>query len=320
MNEHGGHQMSGPQWMWMPDLPPTLSNVLAWHPQPVPISLWVVVLGALLYAAALLAMHARGLSWPIERSIAFFAGIASCVVMVGTGINGYGMAMFSVHMIQHMVLSMASPLLLLLGRPVTLFLRALPSSSPWRKALLRFLHSRFVWVISAAWFTLPMFVLSLYGLYFTPLFDLLMNNWVGHEFMVLHFLAVGLTLYWPILALDPSPHRVPHALGFVLSLLPLPFHAFFAVTILDSNDLLARVFAHPPASWGVDPLEDQRVGAGLAWAFSELPGFAVTIIIAWLWWRSSQREAERHDRSEDRSGEAEANAYNAWLASLNRGD
>lgn len=56
-------------------------------------------------------------------------GVLTVALVMCTALNDYGMVLFSVHMVQHMVISMLSPILLLLGAPVTLLLRALPSGN-----------------------------------------------------------------------------------------------------------------------------------------------------------------------------------------------
>ena len=97
-----------------------------------------------------------------------------------TRLNDYGMVLFSVHMVQHMIISMLSPILLLLGAPVTLALRALPTAGRGRtgprELLVALLHSRYMRVVTHPAFTIPLFIASLYGLYFTPLFDFLMGS------------------------------------------------------------------------------------------------------------------------------------------------
>lgn len=306
--------MSGP--MWMPMMPPTLARLLAWHPQPVPMVLALTCLAATGYAWAVVSLARKGHRWPAHRSLLFGLGVATQVVMTGTGLNGYGMAMFSVHMVQHMVLSMITPLLLLLGRPVTLALRALPSRSRTRRNLVRLIRSRAARIATSPGFTIPLFVLSLYGLYYTSAFDELMSSWYGHALMLVHFVLTGLLLFWPILGLDPSPRPQSPPLRLIESFLPMPFHAFFGVTVMGMNTLLVNTFAHPPRTWQLSPVADQQLGGGLAWGFTELPNLAVVLIVAVTWARASGREARRHDRSEDRTGDAERMAYNAWLSSM----
>ncbi|WP_412160078.1 cytochrome c oxidase assembly protein, partial [Pantoea sp. SIMBA_079] len=72
-------------------------------------------------------MRIRGASWPVHRPLCWSAGVVIVLAMTATGIDGYGMELFSAHMVQHMVLSMFAPIFLVLGAPVTLALRALPA-------------------------------------------------------------------------------------------------------------------------------------------------------------------------------------------------
>ncbi|MYX22022.1 cytochrome c oxidase assembly protein, partial [Streptomyces sp. SID8380] len=72
----------------------------------------------------------------------------------------------------------------------------------------------------------------------------------------------------------------------------------------------------PPASLGVDALSDQTAAGGIAWAFSEVPSVVVLLVLLMQWYRSEQRQARRTDRAADRDGDAELNAYNDYLASL----
>jgi cytochrome c oxidase assembly factor CtaG len=311
---HPMFHMTGP--MWMPMAPPSLARLLAWHSQPIPILLALALIAAVLYAWGVARLVRRGDKWPVGRTLWFACGIATFVLMVATGINGYGMEMFSVHMVQHMTLSMVTPLPLLLGRPTTLALRAIPAQSLVHHHLVRFLNSRFAAVITAPAFTIPLFVLTLYGLYFTPVFDWLMGNWIGHDVMIVHFVLTGYLLFWPILDLDPSPHRQPPTLRLLEAFLPVPFHAFFGVVVMGMTTLLTRTFAHPPQSWHISPVHDQQVGGALAWGFTELPNLALVLALVIAWAARSGRAEQRHDRSEDRTNDAELRAYNEWLHHL----
>ena len=313
-----GPGMSGP--MWMPQAPPTLGRLLAWHPQPLPVEPAVCLLALLLYAAAVLRLRRRGDPWPLHRTAAWLAGVATIAAVTCTGIGGYGMALFSVHMVQHMVLSMLSPILLLLGAPMTLALRALPASTGGRtgprELLVRLLHSRLTRLISSPLFTLPLFVASLYALYFTPLFDRAMSTWLGHEWMLAHFLATGLLFFWPIMGIDPAPRRPTHLMRMLELFIGMPFHAFFGIAVMMSSGLLVGYFAHPPTSWHINPLSDQTTGGGIAWAFSEVPTLLVLLALLAQWFASDRRTAARSDRQAARDDDAELASYNAYLSRL----
>jgi putative membrane protein len=228
--------------------------------------------------------------------------------------------MFSVHMVQHMVLSMLSPIMILLGAPVTLALRALPVAGKDRKGprelLLMLLHSHYMRVITHPLFTIPMFIASLYALYFTPLFDWLMGSAVGHVAMMVHFFAVGLVFFWPIMGVDPGPHRPGYLMRMLELFAGMPFHAFFGIALMMASAPMVEAFENPPASLGMDVLGDQNAAGGIAWAFSEIPSVLVLIALLFQWYRSEERQARRKDRAADRDGDKELEAYNAYLASL----
>ncbi|PZT70046.1 cytochrome c oxidase assembly protein [Streptomyces sp. SW4] len=312
--DHSGHGMTM-------DLPPfTLGRGLEWSTDT--FFLVACLLGLALYGWGVVRLVRRGDRWPVGRTVAYAAGVLSVLLMMCTKLNDYGMVMFSVHMVQHMVISMVSPILILLGAPITLALRALPpaavrgSKGP-RELLLMLLHSRYMRVVTHPVFTIPLFIASLYGLYFTPLFDFLMGSKAGHIAMMVHFLAVGLVFFWPIMGVDPGPHRPGYLMRMLELFAGMPFHAFFGIALMMASTTMVKTFDNPPASLGVDPLSDQNAAGGIAWAFSEIPSVLVLIALLFQWYASDQRQARRKDRAADRDGDKELEAYNAYLASLN---
>ncbi|WP_091931739.1 cytochrome c oxidase assembly protein [Blastococcus sp. DSM 46786] len=313
--EHGHH--SG---MWVPGEPPTWGRMFLPHLDAWSVLAGLSVVGLVLYLAAVVHLRRTGVSWPWWRTLAWTGGTASLFAATGTWFNGYSMVLFSVHMTQHMVLSLITPLLLLLAAPVTLALRTLPrgrgpAGAP-RALLLEALHSRFAYVVAHPLFTVPLFLASLYGVYFTPLFDALMSNPVGHQFMLAHFVVTGLLFFGPIVAQDPWPRTLSHPGRMLELFLPVPFHAFFGVAIMMAGSLVVDSFAEPPAGWGVDPLADQAVAGGIVWAFGELPTVLVLSVVFFSWARSDERRARTLDRAADRDGDAELTAYNARLRAL----
>ncbi|RST13208.1 cytochrome c oxidase assembly protein [Streptomyces sp. WAC05374] len=314
--DHSGHGMHD-----MPmDLPPfTLGRALEFSPDVFFLAGCLLALG--LYGWGVVRLRRRGDAWPVGRIVSFVVGVLSIALVMCTRLNDYGMVMFSVHMVQHMVISMLSPILLLLGAPVTLALRALPVASRRgakgpRELLLALLHSRYMRIITHPVFTIPLFIASLYGLYFTPLFDFLMGSRPGHIAMMVHFLAVGLVFFWPIMGVDPGPHRPGYVMRMLELFAGMPFHAFFGIALMMATEPMVKAYENPPASLGLDALADQNAAGGIAWAFSEIPSVLVLIALVYQWYRSEQRQAVRKDRAADRDGDKELEAYNAYLASL----
>jgi putative copper resistance protein D len=310
--EHGDHG-------GMTDLPPfTVARGLELSIDP------VFLLGCLaalaLYGWGVVRLRRRGDRWPAGRLLSFAAGVLSVLLVTCTALNDYGMVLFSVHMTQHMVISMLTPILLLLGAPITLALRALPTAGRGRtgprELLVAAVHSRYVRLISSPLFTIPLFIASLYGLYFSPLFDFLMDSRAGHLAMMLHFLAVGLVFFWPIMGVDPGPHRPGHLMRMLELFATMPFHAFFGIALMMATAPMVDSYASPPASLQADALADQSAAGGIAWAFSEIPTVIVLLALVIQWYLSEQRTARRLDRAADRDGDSELAAYNSYLASL----
>ncbi len=108
--DHSGHGMNM-------DLPPfTLGRGLQFSADP--FFLAGCVLAVLLYGyGGVLRLRRRGDEWPVGRTVLFVVGVLTIALVMCTRLNDYGMVMFSVHMVQHMVISMLSPILLLLGAP-----------------------------------------------------------------------------------------------------------------------------------------------------------------------------------------------------------
>ncbi|GAA2794358.1 cytochrome c oxidase assembly protein [Kitasatospora paracochleata] len=311
MHHHGGETLG----------PFTLHRALEWSPD------WPFLVGCALalglYVAGTVRLVRRGDRWPVGRLIAWVLGVATILLVTNTGLNDYGMVLFSAHMMQHMVLSMLSPILLLLGAPITLALRALrpaPKGSGRgpREVLVALLHSRYVRVISHPAVTIPLFVASLYVLYFTPLFDFLMRYRIGHIGMMAHFLAVGMLFFWPIMGVDPGPNRPGFVMRIIELFMGMPFHAFFGVAVMMASSELVTTFSGAAAPPGTNLLNDQKIAGGITWAFGEIPTAIVLIALTLQWARSEERQARRRDRAADRDGDAELAAYNAYLASLHK--
>lgn len=286
----------------------------------------VVVLAGGLYASGVVRLLRRGDSWPAGRTVAFAAGLVTIVITQLTGFATYSMVMFSTHMIQHMVLSMLTPILLVLGAPITMALRALKPAARRgdrgpREWLNLFLNSRYSRALTHPAVAAPLFVLSPYALYFTPLFATLMNDHMGHLFMSVHFLLVGCLFYWIIVGVDPAPRKVPFLLRILLLLVVMGFHAFFGITIMMQSQPLAMDFyGQFDVPWLQDHSADQYAGGGVAWALGEIPTALVMIALVRQWSRDDEKEERRRERHSRRGGsdDADMDAYNAYLAELDR--
>lgn len=278
-----------------------------------------------LYLAGVLRLRRRGDAWPTGRLVSWLTGCGVLVFATGSGVRSYGSAMFSVHMVEHMTLNMFVPVLLVLGAPVTLALRALPAAGAGqppgpREWILRVVHSRFTGLLSNPIVAFLLFVGSLYAVYFTPIFDTLVRYHWGHEFMGAHFMITGYLFYWGIIGIDPGPRRLPFIGRLGLLFAVMPFHAFFGIAMMTMSMAVGGNFYRSLAlPWVPDINDDQHLGGAIAWGSSELPILVVVIALVAQWARQDRRTAVRSDRHAAASyGDDDLDAYNAMLRELAR--
>jgi cytochrome c oxidase assembly factor CtaG len=236
--------------------------------------------------------------------VAFLAGgMGLFALATMSGLGAYDTALLSVHMVQHMVLSMLVPLFLALGAPVTLALRTLPARS--RGWLLAVLHSRVAVVLTFAPLTLLLFVISPWALYFSGWYEASLRSDFVHEMTHVHLVLVGSLFFWPLLGVDPVPGRVGYPFRLLMVFLTLPFHAFLGVTIMGQEELIAgdwyrSLAATAGLTWLPDPADDQHLAGGILWGSGDLVGLMFLAVLFTQWVRSSVREAAREDRRLDR--------------------
>lgn len=272
-----------------------------WGIDPVPFILAVWVAGAYLVGVALL--RRRGDAWPVGRTLSFVVlGMGSFVFATASGLARYDTTLLSVHMVQHMVLSMVVPLSLALGAPITLALRTLPTGP--RRWLLVVLHSRVARVLSFPPLTFALYVVSPWALYYTSWYDASLSSAYVHEMMHIHLVAVGALFFWPLMGIDPLPGRVGYPFRVLLTVLTLPFHAFLGVTIMGQTTLIGEshylaLREGPMGAWLPPAIDDQHVAGGILWASGDLIGLVFFAVLFVQWVRSSMKEAAREDRRLD---------------------
>lgn len=281
---------------------------------------------AAFYLAGVVRLRRRGDAWPVGRTIAWLCGCAALLFATSSGMGRYMPAMFSMHMAAHMMLSMLVPVLLVLGAPVTLALRALPAAGKdrppgMREWLLAALHSRVSTFFTNPLVATAIFVAGFYGLYFGGIFDAAADSHGAHLAMNAHFLLSGYLFYWVVIGVDPTPRPIPPLAKLAMVFGSLPLHAFFGVVLMGTQTVLAGDFYRSLGlPWHTDLLGDQRLGGGIAWSTGEVPLVLVMLALLIQWRRSDHRTAKRLDRAADRDEDADLAAYNTMLAQLSQRD
>jgi len=288
--------------------PFTLTSVVT-EVQPVS---WIAVgvaLAAGLYLYGVRRLRVRGDRWPVARTFLFLGpGLGGIASVTLSGLAAYDTTLLSVHLAQYMVLSMVAPIFLALGAPVTLALQALPQRP--RERLLTLVHSRITRLYSHPLVAFAIFMVTPFALYFTDLYRYTLEHAWAHELVHAHVLLIGCVFFWPLLGLDPLPHRWPYPGRALLMLLSVPFYTVLGLTIMQSTALFGGDW-HPSLglTWA-DPWEDQLIAGGILWAGGEFVSVTMLAVLVARWMRQAEREARRIDRELDRQ-EAEQRASQA---------
>lgn len=303
-------------------LPPELT-ITQWFTQWDVDILWAfaVGFGLFFYLAGVWRLHRRGDRWPIYRTLLWVLGMLSLLWVTSGPINAYQDYLFSVHMMGHMLLTMAIPMMLVFGAPVSLASRAIAKRADGtrggREWILWAVHTPFARVVTHPLFAAAMFIGSLWAFYYTDLFRWTLYDHIGHEWMVAHFLISGYLFVQSLVGIDPVPLRYPYAFRLLTLIGVMAMHAFFGIAIMMSTGLfVAEWFGSMGRTWGEAPLVDQYTGGGVAWSIGEIPTLILAITVAVQWSRSDERTQRRTDRHADRTGDAELQAYNAQLAEM----
>lgn len=315
------------------------ARIITWYdmpPEPTPLRwlttwrfdwFWVflVLFLAWAYVWAFVRVRRNGGRWHPLRLASWLVGLAALTYCTSGPFAVYSRVLFSVHMMEHMTLTMIVPMFLVSGAPVTLWLQALEPRQDGtmgpREWILRIVHSTWSKIITNPIVAAVNFAGSIIVFYFTGLFGITLRYHVGHEFMMVHFLLTGYLFALVLIGKDPIPHRPDYPIRLVMLIATLGYHAFVGIAIMHTHVLLqASWFGNLGRTWGPSALQDQNTGGAFMWALGEIPTMVLAVIMAVQWSRAGEREAQRVDRQADRDHDAELTAYNRMFERLNERD
>lgn len=273
-----------------PTFPGTL---LDWSFQPLPILGSLMAVAAYLWAERRVARRHPANAPPVLRRWLFLAGIGAILLALVSPIDAYEGALFSVHMVQHMLLELVAAPLIVLSAPVTLALRA--SSPRVRRALLAVLHS-----LTARWLTFPLVTWFLFaavnwGWHFSSWYNVALENAFVHDLEHLCFLGAALLFWWPAIGPDPQPWRMPHPVKILYLFLAMPQNSFLGVALLSTDHVLYVHYLTNHLAWVGNPLDDQHLGGTLMWVFGDLVFLTAMLGVVADWMRYEDRRTARLD-------------------------
>ncbi|MEV0302231.1 cytochrome c oxidase assembly protein [Streptomyces prasinus] len=244
------------------------------------VSVVAALLAAVAYGTAAGRLRRRGDVWPRWRGVSFTAGSAGVAWAAAGPLPG---GPFTAHMLQHLILGMAAPLLLVLARPLTLTLRVLPPG-PVRRGLLSLARSRPVGRLVLPPVAALLDVGGLWLLYRTEVFAAMQHRPLLHAVVHVHVLAAGLLFTFAVCQLDPVRRRRGLPLRGTTLLAAGAAHAVLAKTL----------YASPPPG-AVLAAADLHTGAQVMYYGGDLVEAALGVVLAASWYRAAGR-AQAHRR------------------------
>jgi putative membrane protein len=271
----------------------------SWRPDP------VVVVG--LFGIGLASMEATrrlkriGAGFPRSRERCLLAGLVVVFLALDGPIDAGASALLSVHMLQHLLLTMVGAPLIVLGAPVTLALRA-SSPETRRRILVPILNSRTARIAANPLVAWALLFVVLWASHLTSLYEAALLNRGLHALEHLAYLGTAVLFWWPVVGLDPIPSRISHPARILYLFLAMPPMAFLGLAIYSSGHLLYPYYATVPSATIASALADQHLAGAIMWEggmFVVVPALAFVLLD---WMRRDEREAER---TEDRAARAE---------------
>jgi len=221
---------------------------------------------------------------------AFLAGLFSLWIAIGSPLSAFDEASLTVHMIQHLLLMLVAPPLLLLGAPALPFLHGLPQSFvrtilgplfrwSWVQRLGNFLtHPVVCWLLASVTMILW---------HVPAAFELALRSDVWHEIEHFCFLSTSILFWWPVIQPFPSQSVWSRwSIPIYLLLAMFPGGALGAFLTFYDGVIYSPYLAAPPV-FGLSPLTDQILAGVLMWV-SGIFIFVVPAVLVTLRLLSSQ--------------------------------
>lgn len=275
--------------------PLTLGSALGtWTFQPVVIAGTVAALTG--YLAAVWSVNEAHPATPVPawRVACWVTGVLIIFVALASFVDVYATDLFSIHMVQHLLLMLAGAPLLALGAPGTLLLRAAPAPRR-RRWILPLLDSRLVRLLTHPLVTWSLFAAVLWVSHFSPLYELSLQDERVH--ILEHVLyVVSAYLFWlPVVGAYPIHTRLAYPVRFGYIGLQMAQGSFLSLAIWQADNVLYPHYAAVQVPGWLAPLDDQHLAGGIMMMGGDLFFLVVILIVAAAWILHEEREGLRVD-------------------------
>jgi putative copper resistance protein D len=224
--------------------------------------------------------------WSLVRALSFVAGLAVVAIATQSSIGTYDDALFSVHMVQHLLLIMVAPPLLIAGRPIMLLLHA--SSNPihsWTKAAIR---SRVATALTCPPVAAVIYAAAIIGTHLTGFMNVALRHEDVHQLEHALYLVAGYLYFLPLLGSEPIRWKMSFPARFLVLAMSMPVDTFVGVVLMQANHQLFSAYADEPREWGPGQLSDLHAGGAIMWVGGDALMFVLVLCVFILFLRDKR--------------------------------
>jgi len=258
---------------------PTVFTV--WQFAPIVTGAAVILAGLYLWGVVRVARRHPARRWPAWRTGMFLGGLAVVVLATQSGIGVYDDVLFWDHMVQHLMLIMIAPPLLIFGQPITLLMHA--SRNPVHSWAKRILRSRVVSFLTWPVFGCVAYTVAVIGAHLTGFANLVQTNPAVHNAEHALFLVVGYLFFLPILGREPIRWRLTYPVRFVILVLLMPVDTFTGLMLGYGTAGTPGVPNAPHPAWAPAPVSDLHLGGAVMWIGGDAIMFGLMMLVYLMW-------------------------------------
>jgi cytochrome c oxidase assembly factor CtaG len=266
--------------------------VTQWQFAPIVTASVVVAAGLYGWGVVRVARRHPARRWPAWRTAMFAGGLAVVVVATQSGIGVYDDLLYWDHMVQHLMLIMVAPPLLIAGQPITLLLHA--SRNPLHTWTKRVLRSKVVTFLTWPVFGALAYAAAIAGAHLTDVANLVERNQTVHNLEHALFLIIGYLFFLPILGSEPIRWRLSYPVRFVVLVLIMPVDTFTGLVLGYGTATSPGIPTGPRPAWAPSPVQDLHLGGAVMWIGGDCLMFALMMLVFARW--ATDERAGAHGR------------------------
>ncbi len=228
-----------------------------------------------------------GQPWPLTavwRLISYLTGLVILAISLMSPIDVLGGQLFFMHMVQHLLLIMIVPPLLLIANPMAVVLWGLPDGarrkigggfsialhrdSRFRQVLRTITSPGIVWLL---------WVIAIIGWHDPNMYNLALRSDFAHDLEHLSFFLVSMAYWWHVTGAGPRIHKQFGLLGRIIFVLAaIPPNMLTGVVLAFADSPIYSYYLDVPRIWNISVMTDQRISGVVMW----IPGSMMYIIAA----------------------------------------